>query len=121
MSSCCGNGECLKQVKMNVYSRTNCSHNCNLIECHNFKLCKQKRPQWVLDCDNGMCKYCAIIIGRIKFLDKKDDCSICIEYKDMIEVNCGHTFCIECWKHLSESEHTSHPLKCPLCRKTIWT
>jgi len=118
MSACCGNGECLKQKNLTEYRKTKCSYNCNLVECYNFKLCKQMRPRWVLNCHNGMCINCAIMLGKLKFLDIKDECSICMEHKDMIEINCGHTFCIECWKQMSETEGLSYPLKCPLCRET---
>jgi hypothetical protein len=120
MSSCCGNGECLKQKNLTEYRKTKCSHNCNLVECYNFKLCKQMRPRWVLNCDNGMCKDCAIMLGKLKFLDIKDECSICIEHKDMIEISCGkHKVCLECWKNWSETS-TQIPLTCPLCRNPIW-
>jgi hypothetical protein len=48
-----------------------CPYNCQLVECHNFKICGKKYPQHLLDCHNGMCTDCAIMIGRVKFLDKK--------------------------------------------------
>jgi hypothetical protein len=84
-------------------------------------MCGQKRPQWLLDYDYGMCKDCAIMIGRIKFLDEKDDCPICMENKDMIEISCGkHKVCLDCWKQMSETPDRPSPLTCPLCRESIW-
>lgn len=103
-----------------IYCKKDCPHNCNLVECHNYKLCRKKRPQKILDSHNGMCMDCAIMIGRIKFLDKMDNCPICCVNKDMIEISCGkHTFCIECWKNWSETSKQS-PLTCPCCRNHIW-
>lgn len=109
-----GTSEC------NVYCKTNCSHNCQLVECHNYRMCGQKRPQQLLDSHNGMCMDCAVMFGIIKFLDEKDDCPICMENKDMIEISCErHTVCLDCWKNWSET-NTNHPLLCPLCRTPIW-
>jgi hypothetical protein len=103
------------------YCQTECSHGCKLVECHNFKLCGKKEPKWFLNCHNGMCLHCAVMIGRIKFLDEKDDCPICMETKDVIQVSCGkHKVCVECWKQLSETPGRPVPLRCPMCRESIW-
>lgn len=118
--SCGGDGSCFDQVDLNQYSQKECSYNCQLSECHNFKLCGNKRPKWVLNCNNDMCLDCAGMIGKIKFLHIKDDCPICMENKDMIEVSCEkHNVCIDCWKQMSATQHP--PLKCPLCRRSIWS
>lgn len=107
-------------TESDIYCQKECLHNCHLVKCHNYRMCKQECPQWVLDCDNGMCKNCAIVIGRIKFLDEKDDCPICKENKDMIEISCGeHKVCLDCWKKWSNTS-TQIPLTCPLCRDPIW-
>jgi hypothetical protein len=104
----------------NVYCKEECRFNCQLIECYNFRICKQKTPQWLLYAHNGMCTYCAINLGKIRFLETKDDCPICMENKDMIEISCEkHKVCLDCWKQLSESQ-TCIPMKCPLCRESIW-
>ena len=108
-------------TECDIYCRVSCEYNCQLVECHNFKLCGQKRPLHILDCHNGMCADCAVMIGKIKFIDKKDDCPICMENKDMIEISCGkHNICVDCWKTMSEVENRSFPLSCPLCRESIW-
>jgi hypothetical protein len=73
---CNGDGSCLEQsdnkCKCNRihliggssifdnYCPKECSHNCHLIECRNFKRCGQKRPQWLLNCNKGMCTDCAV-------------------------------------------------------------
>lgn len=150
MASCHGRGDCIQQCvcscyddedvssevctcghrnhtkfigggsEYEIYCKTACTHNCELIECNNFRMCGQKRPQLLLDSHNGMCMDCAIMIGRIKFLDEKGDCPICLVKKDMIEISCGkHKVCLECWKNWSETSNQS-PLTCPLCRNPIW-
>ena len=109
-----GNDEC------QIYCKSECSHNCSLVECHNYRMCGQKRPQILLHCHNGMCIGCAIHIGKIKFLDESGDCPICLVNKDMIEISCGkHKVCLDCWKNWSETS-SQIPLTCPLCRNPIW-
>ena len=121
----CGHREHIKIIggdsEWDVYCKTECIHNCALVDCYNYKLCGQKRPQNILDCDNDMCKDCAIMVGRIKFLDEKDDCPICLINKDMVEISCGkHKVCLDCWKNWSDTS-LQCPLTCPLCRKSIWS
>lgn len=41
-----------------VYCKSDCPHKCQLIECKNYTKCGQKCPQWLLNCDGGMCKGC---------------------------------------------------------------
>lgn len=118
MSSCKGRGECLEQRNEFEYTRVDCSR-CELQECHNFKVCGQKRPQWVLHCNSGMCINCAISLGKLTILHKVDDCPICLMKKDLIRVSCGkHTTCIDCWKNWSTT--CEPPVTCPLCREPIW-
>ena len=50
-----GDGEC------QIYCKKECPHNCKLVECNNYRMCGQKRPQNILDCHNGMCIDCAIM------------------------------------------------------------
>jgi len=117
---CTGLGDCLEQKNLTEYYISHCVHKCQLVECHNYRLCGEKRPKWLLNCDRGMCKGCAIHIGKIKFLDKKGDCPICLENKDVIEINCArHNVCLDCWKKLSDTSKQS-PLTCPICRESIW-
>ena len=116
---CKGRGDCIRQVGLNKYLSIACEYKCQLVECHNYTLCKKKLPLWVLDCQNGMCIDCAVMMGKIKFLDEKDDCPICLVNKDMIETECSHKVCIDCWKDWSEKS-TQCPLTCPLCRTPIW-
>lgn len=104
-----------------IYCQKECIYNCQLIECHNFKLCSTKLPQVILDCHNGMCLHCAVMIGKIKFMEEKDECPICMENKNMVEIACGkHKLCLDCWKTLSETPDRPIPLSCPMCRESIW-
>ncbi len=101
------------------YCNSGCTYNCQPKECHNFRFCQQKRPEWLLNCDNQMCKECAIMVGKINYLDEKDECCICFNNKVVIKIKCGHIFCMECWTKWSESINV-FPLTCPLCRNPIW-
>lgn len=96
-----------------------CEFGCWLVKCHNFTMCGQSRPQWILDRNGGMCLDCAVNYGPMKFMNVKDDCAICLELKDVVQINCGnHVVCIDCWKQWC---HTSKsPAKCHLCREPIW-
>lgn len=107
--------------EFDIYCRSECPHNCELVKCHNYKMCGIKEPKWVLNCDHGMCHNCAVYFGRMRFLDVKDDCPVCMEHKDLIQVSCGkHNVCLDCWKHMAENRDGPFPLKCPLCRESIW-
>lgn len=144
MSICERLGNCFKQCFCNCYDDEECEvpskicscghrnhknltecdvyylHTSHLVECHNFKMCGQKRPDIILGWYNGMCMDCAISFGKIKFLDEKDDCPICFDNKDMIEISCGkHKLCLDCWKNWSKTS-TQIPLTCPFCRNSIW-
>lgn len=138
MSTCTGSGECIQQCDDNKVGRDmkdikimdggsmsfwrgKCDHNCSLVECHNFKLCGQKRPQILLDRHNGMCIICAMSVGKVKFLNEKDDCEICSKNKDMITVcrHKNHKVCMDCRKLSFGSKSTSSIIFCPLCSPVL--
>jgi len=57
--------------------------------------------------------------------EKKEayDCPLCYEgccYKNVIQTNCGHSYCLDCMKNFATSikDKTIEPA-CPLCRGTI--
>jgi hypothetical protein len=150
MANCNGKGECLNQCvcicydeendipldicecghrahisliggpsDMDRYCHIECPHNCQLVECHNFRLCGKKYPQWILDGYNNTCIDCTLHIGKIDFLDEKDDCPICMEHQEMIQVSCKmHTICLACWTKMADTGNV--PIRCPLCRESIW-
>lgn len=104
--------------EFNTFCQKPCTYNCELKPCHNYRLCGQKRPAWILDCDNGMCLDCAMFLGKLTFLDVKAECPICSEEKYMVGIHCKkHNVCLDCW--LDWSLETT-PLTCPMCRKSIW-
>ena len=136
MELCNGRGSCIQQCfgrshrnhtkliggtrEYDIYCKKECTHNCQLVECHNFRMCGKKYPQQVLDAHNGMCVNCAVTFGKVKFLDEQGDCPICMENKEMIQISCEkHKLCIDCWINMSENR-TDVPLRCPLCRESIW-
>lgn len=123
-SRCSGRGDCFTQCactnSSGGYCRQECPHNCQLVECYNYRICEGKYPQWYLDCHNGMNQGCAMSIGRVTFLDETGDCSICRETKDLVQVSCEkHKFCLPCWMNWCESTEQC-PVTCPLCRESIW-
>jgi hypothetical protein len=118
MSACQGDGTCMTQVTLTRYSNNSCPNNCQLVECHNFKMCGQKRPKNILDCHRGMCFDCKLAYGKVKFLAEKDDCPICFNNNDIVEIMCGHKVCLVCWKKWSDKSEA--PVTCPMCRKNIW-
>jgi hypothetical protein len=140
MNGCSGKGECFEQTcgcknegedqEFDVcdkfdctikYSRKDsCLHGCELKECHNYRFCGQKRPQYILNTHGDLCVDCTMMIGKIEFLDVKGDCPVCLEHKDIIQIPCeNHRLCLKCW--ISWSNKTKqYPLTCPLCRKGIW-
>ena len=107
-------------TECDIYCRDECPYKCELIPCHNYKLCQKKLPQCQLDINNGMCLDCAVSFGKIKFLDIKDECPICMENKNMIQISCEkHNLCLDCWKEISKTSKYG-PTTCPLCRESIW-
>ena len=105
-------------TELDIYCREECRMNCQLVECNNFRICGKKEPLWFLNTNNVMCLLCAITIGKIKFLDIQDDCPICLETKDIVQICCGkHNLCLDCWKNICKSEGKP---ACPLCREHIW-
>lgn len=77
--------------------------------------CKEKRPEWVLHCNDGLCVMCASSIGKVTFLDEKADCPICLDSKQMIQIECGgkHKVCMDCWLIWSD---TNDFVTCMICR-----
>jgi len=60
MKVCYGDGSCFIQIN-DVYMKTHkikCDNHCLLIECPNYKVCKQKHPLWLLMSNENMCPDC---------------------------------------------------------------
>lgn len=98
-----------------VYGNNACPNKCDIVECHNYKFCGQKRPQVLLDYGDGICPECFDMIGKIKFLNEKAECPKCHINKDIIEISCkNHKACLDCWKAWFMVCEKS-PLPCILC------
>jgi hypothetical protein len=105
---CDGTGQCLVRTGYgNTYESSDCQHNCQPLECPNYKLCKQRFPKWVGDCCQNRCVNCDIIWGdrNLVFLSVTEDCPVCLEFKsEHIKFpNCEHSVCISCFKKLNYS------------------
>jgi hypothetical protein len=122
VSCICGHRQHIKFITGptdgDVYCNGNCPYDCQPMKCHNYVMCEKKRPQYQLDSDGEMCRDCAIMIGRIKFLETRSDCPVCFENRDIIEISCGnHNICYDCWKEWTK-KYNQFPLTCPLCSST---
>ena len=106
---------CEHSLHISGFCPAKCKWNCQLQKCN---ICNVKRPQYLLEIRNGICGNCYYEMGAVKFTDKWDDCPICLETKQMIEIMCPqHLFCFDCWKyHCSKGKG----MLCPICRKKIW-
>ena len=136
MSVCKKNGECLQSCMCDCYDENAdkyldecvCGHRehngycpsscCQLVECRNHKFCGQGCPQWVADCNYGVCMDCAIQMGKHVYTNQIVDCCVCLENKKMIVLKCNHKVCNDCWFKITiyEVENTVRRSLCPLCR-----
>jgi hypothetical protein len=136
MSSCEGNGECLKQCMCfcydeeteEYYENCTCGHRehngycpstcCMPVECRNYKYCNERLPKWALYCHNGMCINCVIQMGKHKFTNQLEDCCVCLENKPMLILKCDHKVCNDCWCNITQNKFDTddNNPKCPLCR-----
>ncbi|AYV87209.1 MAG: hypothetical protein Sylvanvirus35_7 [Sylvanvirus sp.] len=54
-------------------------------------------------------------MGPTKTTEEKDECCICTEDKEMIELPCKHRVCSECWLKTTQARQIENQV-CPLCR-----
>ena len=117
MLDCYGNGSCFVKKLDGHYTKIPCIKQCTMNACENYILCKNKRPQWILECNNGLCGYCVMRIGKLSSAPS-DTCPICLDVKPLVKINCGnHTVCLDCWKGWADTCQRS--VSCMLCRKVI--
>jgi hypothetical protein len=117
MIECYGNGSCFEKNIHGVYKNLSCIKQCKMVSCENYMLCKNARPKWVLECNNGLCGYCTMRIGKLT-ISSIDTCPICLDTKSLVKINCGnHSVCIECWKRWADT--CKKDVSCMLCRKVI--
>lgn len=112
MEECYGNGSCLCNE-----TPVTCIKACKPIACANYSICASLNPQWILDCNGGLCSSCTFTIGKVTYLDTIDSCPICLDSKKMIQIHCQgkHTVCIDCWRRWATNIH----VRCMICRGSM--
>lgn len=129
---CSGNGICIKNCECHCKNECNCGHrrhegyclskecSCKLQDCRNIDKCQIKLPQWILDCHDGLCDKCIVQMGNHKITNINQECPICLEDERMIELQCGHYLCNECWYSITfdilSKDITEEYVECPICR-----
>ena len=138
MASCNGDGKCLSQCMCECYNEDTgeyydectCKHKehtggycpsncCIAIDCRNYKYCNEKRPEWVLSINNGMCFNCAVQMGNHTLTTQIEECCICYESAIMLVLKCNHKVCNDCWYKITKSwidNKIDYAPLCPLCR-----
>jgi hypothetical protein len=103
---CKGNGGCLI-LASNTLSlasdyvqnpNIHCDYKCHAKQCPNYLFCKRKCPEWVLQCNCGLCDDCSSTFGMELLFVTKEDCNVCqeknttcVQYK-----HCSHHGCLNC-------------------------
>jgi len=131
--TCFGNGKCLIPCECTCFNKTKnkffdiciCGHKnhngycpsdcCILIECRNHKKCETKLPQWIINCHKGLCDTCSVQMGSHTYLNSVEECNICLEWKQMIKLQCNHHICNDCWYDITLDSNEEYVL-CPFCR-----
>jgi hypothetical protein len=104
MPTCSGFGECLAQTdEPDVYSKhtdVSCEYGCEPLQCSNFAICGAREPKWYLNCHDGRCLHCNMLICKnLTFKELPEECPICTEVsKCVVLPNCTHTLCITCFR-----------------------
>ena len=110
-NSCKGNGGCLvpKDSTLAICSEyvqnpnIRCLSNCQSKKCPNFVFCKRKCPEWILNCNCGLCDTCSQLFGsKLKSLvDEHATCQICQKKDDLylLYKHCQHFACRNCFSY----------------------
>jgi hypothetical protein len=95
-----------------------CEYNCEPVLCQNDRfhpidMQNKKYPKWYITEYSGNCRECTNIYGYgFRHIDVVEECPVCYDNKDMVELHCKHKVCRECWWAIS----TRLNQRCPLCR-----
>ncbi len=126
---CLVGNQCEHRFHLKGYCPSNCPKGCT-VETHVIKcnFCNDIAPIAILNAtgtgnpEGRKCLNCKIQYGQIEKTDKIDECSICLQDKNMIKLPCSHLVCFDCWKkeshtsYLSAKANERFPVDCPLCR-----
>jgi len=92
-----------------------CVYACPPRNCKNYNFCNNQIPQWLYNINGGLCTLsCKYNLGPLKLLITDDQCTICEDVKQNIQIFCGHKLCFVCWKKI-----TIEISRCPFCRRTV--
>jgi hypothetical protein len=111
---CEGDGCCWEQSEddMDLYERAfDCPHNCALVKCPNFAVCGSAGPLWVIQCHDGLCADCAVIIGgplqivtlpAVQEGQEGEECAVCLEAMTAAVQHgaCSHRSCTSCFRRM---------------------
>lgn len=112
--------ECVCVCECICVTHTECRHFCKhsgiciMSLCQNYRVCKGKLPVHHKEANNGICIWCKVYFGHVSFTDVFDECSICMDVKNVLKTPCGHEFCIDCYGKWRCNNNT-----CPICRADI--
>lgn len=112
-NECKGNGGCLILAENTLTIASEyiqnpdivCTHNCQPKECPNYLFCKRKCPEWVLQCNCGLCDDCSATFGmKLQFIanpPSKQLCQICQNYDSLYVLykHCKHYACRNCFSY----------------------
>jgi hypothetical protein len=138
MEVCAGDGHCISQCfragceatthmmdggagVAQVYCNQGCPWQCRLQPCHNVPICGRSCPAWLLAVNDGLCAGCAVIFGRLRFVESGvcDICTVAVAAgkQGMLALPCeAHTVCSPCWiRHARKACQTgqTYPITCP--------
>ena len=108
LSPCSGDGKCFSSCNPPIiFIRKECSFDCQLLKCPNYKVCKNTCPKWYLDGHDGRCRNCDMMFGCNLVIEKEKEgiekeCSICLDVNkwNVKMSTCSHFFCVECFSTL---------------------
>jgi hypothetical protein len=146
MEVCAGDGHCISQCfragcetmthmtdgggrggsVTHVYCNQGCPWQCRLQPCHNSPICGRSCPAWLLAVNDGLCAGCAVIFGRLRFIES-GVCEVCTGVsadtkgatckQEMLALPCGmHTVCSPCWIRHARKAGQTYPITCPCTR-----
>ena len=120
MSNICnGDGCCLTQTNdCNTYEKypnVTCGYNCKAIPCPNVEICGQWGPKWYLRLRNSkVCLHCDMYFTKKLDFVEDMECPMCFETtRCVVQPNCTHVTCVDCFKRCWNGEMDTPPPKFP--------